>query len=276
MPAPNTRAYGQFCGLARALEIIGERWSLLIVRDLVLGPKRYDELQAGLPKIPPSILSSRLNELEAAGVLRRRVRAELDAGLIYELTQYGSELDQVLLDLGLWGARSLHQPGPEDVFTLDSAILSLYTTFRPDVAESVQINYEIRYDDRMIIHALVEDGVVKVGEGRFAGADLVVKVTNGAVMLDLMSGQVSAAEAVRSGKLAIEGDLADLELLARLFQVPAAPEPPSGSVVRCVPGPARLRFGRARSRPRRLATASLRSAVRGLARLSSARCPGRA
>src|SRR3954451_17128795 len=150
MPAPQTRASGQFCGPARALEIIGERWSLLVVRDLVLGPKSYDELQAGLPKIPPSILSARLNELEANGVIRRRVRAELDAGLVYELTQYGSELDQILLDLGLWGARSLHHPGPDDVFTLDAAILSLYTTFRADVAEGVQVTYEIRYDDQMI------------------------------------------------------------------------------------------------------------------------------
>lgn len=232
MPAPNTRAYGQFCGLARALEIVGERWSLLIVRDLVLGPKRYDELQAGLPKIPPSILSARLNELEATGVLRRRVRAELDAGLVYELTQYGSELDHILLDLGLWGARSLHQPGPDDVFTLDSAILSLYTTFHADVAEGVQINYEIRYGDRMIVHALVEDGVVKVGEGRFAGADLVIKAASGAALLDVMSGQVPAAEAIRAGRLSIEGEVADLELFGRLFHVPAAPEPPSGIVVR--------------------------------------------
>ena len=232
MPAPQTRAYGQFCGLARALEIIGERWSLLVVRDLVLGPKRYDELQAGLPKIPPSILSARLNELEASGVIRRRVRAELDAGLVYELTQYGSELDQVLLDLGLWGARSLNQPGPEDVFTLDSAILSLYTTFRPEQADGLQINFEIHYDDRMIVHALVEDGAVKVAEGRFAGVDLVIRATHGPAIIDLMSGQVTAAEAVRSGKLAIEGDPADLELFTRLFHVPAAPEPPSGIVVR--------------------------------------------
>ncbi|WP_086837982.1 winged helix-turn-helix transcriptional regulator [Amycolatopsis kentuckyensis] len=232
MPAPQTRAYGQFCGLARALEIIGERWSLLVVRDLVLGPKRYDELQAGLPKIPPSILSARLNELEASGVIRRRVRAELDAGLVYELTQYGSELDQVLLDLGLWGARSLNQPGPEDVFTLDSAILSLYTTFRPEQADGLQINFEIHYDDRMIVHALVEDGAVKVAEGRFAGVDLVIRAAHGPAIIDLMSGQVTAAEAVRSGKLAIEGDPADLELFTRLFHVPAAPEPPSGIVVR--------------------------------------------
>lgn len=232
MPATHTRAYGQFCGLARALEIIGERWSLLVVRDLVLGPKRYDELQAGLPKIPPSILSARLNELEASGVVRRRVRAELDAGLVYELTQYGSELDQVLLDLGLWGARSLQTPGPDDVFTLDSAILSLYTTFRPDLAEGVQISYEIHYADQMIVHVLVEDGEAKVAEGRFAGVDLAIKVTHGTALLDLMTEQLSPAEAVRTGRIALEGDMADLELFARLFHVPAAPEPPSGIAVR--------------------------------------------
>src|SRR3954453_13231228 len=121
MPTMHTRAYGQFCGLARALEIVGERWSLLVVRDLVLGAKRYDELQAGLPKIPPSILSARLNELEATGVIRRRVRAEFDAGLVYELTHSGSELDHVLLDLVLWGARSLSKPAADDVVTLDAA-----------------------------------------------------------------------------------------------------------------------------------------------------------
>jgi len=232
MPTMHTRAYGQFCGLARALEIVGERWSLLVVRDLVLGPKRYDELQAGLPKIPPSILSARLNELESAGVVRRRVRGELDAGVVYELTQYGSELDHVLLDLGLWGARSLQQPAPGDVVTLDSAILSLYTTFRSEQAQGVQVTYEVHYGDRMIVHAMVEDGAVKVGEGRLPGADLVVRTTHGSALIDLMSGTHTAAEAVRSGRLLIEGDQADLELFARLFHVPAAPEPPSGIVVR--------------------------------------------
>lgn len=232
MPSPHTRAYGQFCGVARALELVGERWSLLVIRDLVLGAKRYDELQAGLPKIPPSILSARLNDLEAGGVIRRRVRPELDAGLVYELTQYGSELDQILLDLGLWGARSLHTPAADEVFTLDAAILSLYTTFRSEAAENVQINFEIRYDDRMIVHALVENGVVKVGEGRFPGAELVIKAAAGAALLDVMSGRLTAAEAVRAGKIGIEGEVADLELFAQLFHVPAAPAPASGIVVR--------------------------------------------
>src|ERR1700756_4789854 len=113
------RTYGQFCGLARALELVGERWSLLVVRDLILGPKRFTDLREGLPRIPVSILSARLNELEESGVIRRRVLPKLDAAVVYELTEYGSELEQVLLQLGLWGARSLGDPAAGDVFGLD-------------------------------------------------------------------------------------------------------------------------------------------------------------
>jgi DNA-binding HxlR family transcriptional regulator len=222
------RTYGQFCGLARALELVGERWSLLIVRDLILGPKRYTELQAGLPKIPPSMLSARLNEMEETGVIRRRIRPDLDAGVVYELTEYGGELDHILLDLGLWGARSLSHPGPDDIFTLDAAILSLYTTFQSDAAAGVQVNYEIRHHDTMILHALIDDGALKVAEGHYPDADLIIKTEEGPALLDVIGGHVSAAEAVRSGKVWIDGDLADLELFGRLFRIAAAPEAGEG------------------------------------------------
>lgn len=225
------RTYGQFCGVARALEIVGERWSLLVVRDLVLGPKRYDELLAGLPKIPQSILSSRLNELEQSGVIRRRVRPDLDAGVIYELTEYGSELDQILLDLGLWGARSLGRPEPDDEFTPDSAILILYTTFQPAIAVGIRISFELRYPNGMVVNAVVGDGTVRVGAGALDGADLVI-VPQGPGLIDLFTGSLSAAEALSSRSIRIEGELEHLELFTRLFHIPAAPEPPSGIAVR--------------------------------------------
>jgi DNA-binding HxlR family transcriptional regulator len=218
-----TRTYGQFCGLARALEIIGERWSMLVVRDLVLGPKRFTELQQGLPKIPPSMLSARLNELEQHGVVRRRVLAQLDAGVVYELTEYGSELDQIVLDLGLWGARSLGYPSPGDVFTMDSAILSLYTVFQADAALGVQLNFELRHGGDMTVHALIENGAIKVAEGSHPDADLVIE-PQGTALIDLFTGQLSASEAIRSGKIRIEGEPARLELFTRLFRIPAAPE----------------------------------------------------
>jgi DNA-binding HxlR family transcriptional regulator len=222
-----TRTYGQFCGVARALEIVGERWSLLIVRDLVLGPKRFTDLRQGLPKIPPSILSARLNELEQNGIVRRRVLAQLDAAVIYELTEYGSELDQIVLDLGLWGARSLGQPEPEDVFTLDSAILSLYTTFRADLASGVHVTFEVRYHARLVVHVLVDDGTVKVAGGAYPGADLVIEPQGRAVM-DMLAGQLSPADALRTGRVRIEGDPAHLALFTRLFRIPAAPKPQEG------------------------------------------------
>lgn len=225
------RTYGQFCGLARALEIIGERWSLLIVRDLVLGPKRFTELQAGLPKIPPSTLSARLNELEQSGVLRRRLLPQLDAAVVYELTEYGSELDQIVLDLGLWGARSLGQPSPEDVFTMDSAILSLYTTFRSEKAKGVQVTYELRYPGEMLLHAIVEDGALKVAEGAHPGADAVIEPL-GPFIKDLLTGDLTAADATRTGKIRLEGAFEYLELFAELFHIPAAPKVTEGIVVR--------------------------------------------
>ncbi|WP_410583482.1 winged helix-turn-helix transcriptional regulator [Amycolatopsis sp. lyj-108] len=223
------RTYGQFCGLARALEIIGERWSLLVIRDLVLGPKRFDELQHGLPKIPTSILSTRLNELERHGVVQRRVLSQLDAGVVYELTEYGNDLDQILLQLGLWGARSLTDPAADDLFTLDAAILSLYTTFQPDAARGIQCSFELHYGDQMIVHAVIDDGAVTAGEGPLPEPDLIIE-PRGPVVLKLLNGELDATSALTCGAVAVKGDPAMLELFTRLFHIPSAPSKTEGLV----------------------------------------------
>src|SRR5688572_3869489 len=101
------RAYGQFCGVARAVEMVGERWAMLIVRDLLVSPKRYTDLREGLPRIPTNILSVRLKELEDAGVVRRRVLPRPSGSVVYALTDYGTELEDIVLALGRWGAKSL-------------------------------------------------------------------------------------------------------------------------------------------------------------------------
>jgi DNA-binding HxlR family transcriptional regulator len=224
----SARTYGQFCGLARALEIVGERWSLLVVRDLMLGPKRFTDLQRTLPRIPVSILTSRLNELEESGVIRRRVLSQLDAGVVYELTEYGCELDHIVLDLGLWGARSLTHPRPDEVFTLDTAIISLYTTFQEEAAAGVHVNFELRHlGGEIVVHAMVEDGALKASAGALPTPDLVIE-PQGPAILDLLNGGLSAGEALDSGKVRIEGDPAHLELFTRLFHIPPAPERPAG------------------------------------------------
>ncbi|HEY3480078.1 MAG TPA: winged helix-turn-helix transcriptional regulator [Streptomyces sp.] len=224
------RTYGQFCGLARALEIVGERWAMLVVRDLVLGPKRFTDLQDSLKRIPTSILTARLNELEESGVIRRRVLPQLDAAVVYELTDYGSELDKIVIELASWGGRSLGKPQTGQVFTRDGAILSLYAIFRPETAKGVHLTYEIRHPKGLTVHALVEDGDIKCGWGSHPDADLVIE-PQGAALVDLYAGDVSASEAVHSGKIKIEGRVEHLELFAKIFHVTAAPKPVAGLAV---------------------------------------------
>jgi DNA-binding HxlR family transcriptional regulator len=128
------RDYGQYCGVTRALELVGERWALLIVRDLLVGPRRYGELAAGLPRIPSNILAARLKELQEAGIIRRAPRSRV---IVYELTPYGRELEPVVLALGAWGFKAMGDPREEQVITPDSMTMALRTAFRPQVAATL-------------------------------------------------------------------------------------------------------------------------------------------
>ncbi|MTD12350.1 transcriptional regulator [Nakamurella sp. YIM 132087] len=125
------RDYGQYDGITRGLELVGERWALLIVRDLLVGPRRYGELAAGLPRIPSNILATRLKELQEAGVIRRLPRSRV---IVYELTEYGRELEPVVLALGAWGFKAMADPREEQIVTPDAMTISLRTAFRPLVA----------------------------------------------------------------------------------------------------------------------------------------------
>jgi DNA-binding HxlR family transcriptional regulator len=125
------RDYGQYCGITRALELVGERWALLIVRDLLVGPRRYGELAEGLPRIPSNVLAARLKELQAAGVIRRAPRSRV---IVYELTPYGRELEPVVLALGAWGFKAMGDPRGEQIITPDSMTMDLRSAFRPEVA----------------------------------------------------------------------------------------------------------------------------------------------
>lgn len=125
------RDYGQYCGITQALELVGERWALLIVRDLLVGPRRYGELAAGLPRIPSNILAARLKQLQESGIIRRVPRSRI---IIYELTPYGHELEPVVLALGAWGFKAMGDPRDEQIITPDAMTMTLRTAFRPQVA----------------------------------------------------------------------------------------------------------------------------------------------
>jgi DNA-binding HxlR family transcriptional regulator len=112
-----SRGYGQYCGLARALELVGERWALLIIRDLLVGPRRFTDLRRGLPRIPTNVLADRLKELERDGIVRRRILPRPASATVYELTPYGAQVEDAVMRLGMWGAQSLGEPSPDEIIT---------------------------------------------------------------------------------------------------------------------------------------------------------------
>src|SRR3954463_6037497 len=124
------RTYGDRCGIARALDIVGERWALLVVRELLLGPKRFTDLRAGLPHLGPDVLAQRLRDLETAGIVRRRTLAPPAASRVYELTDRGQELEPVILALGRWGSAAPFPPGDADIGT-DAFVIALKPLFEP-------------------------------------------------------------------------------------------------------------------------------------------------
>src|ERR687893_2934060 len=157
------RSYDDGCAAAHALDLVGERWALLVVRELLLGPKRFTDLRAGLPNASPNVLAQRLRELEEAGVVRRRKLPPPAASRVYELTDWGMELEPVIIGLGRWGARSPSRPRDAEL-GVDSIILSFRTMFDPRVANGLRASYELRLgEDRF--RAVVAGGRFEVERG---------------------------------------------------------------------------------------------------------------
>ena len=127
------RSYRDPCGIARALDLVGERWALLVVRELMLGPKRFTDLRAGLPQLSPDVLAQRLRELEQAGVVSRRKLAPPAGARVYELTERGRELEAVVIQLGRWGS-SAPFPAEHGELSADALMIALKTTFDPAAA----------------------------------------------------------------------------------------------------------------------------------------------
>ena len=215
------RSYGQFCGLARALDLVGERWALLLVRDLLVAPKRFTDLRRGLPKIPSNVLSTRLRELEEAGVVQRRVLPLPESGVVYELTEYGQGLEEIVLRLGTWGAARLGEPRPGEVLTPDAMVIALRAMFRPAAAAGRHVGFQFELGPT-VFHARVDHGSLTSGAGPLPDADLVI--SGGPGIRALFTGEVSAADAVADGLVALQGDPALLEAFTEMFrlEVPVA------------------------------------------------------
>ena len=214
------RGYGQICGLSRALEIVGERWALLIIRDLLLGPKRFTDLRQGLPRIPTNVLSARLKELEQAGVLQRRILPRPATAVVYELTDYGRELDDILLALGRWGAQSLGQPDPDDIYTIDGLMMAMrasYQGYDGDAPASPdRVGYELRVAG-IVVSVTVQDGQLRIIDGPLSDPDLVIETSH--AFGALLMGRISPAEALQSGSVRVTGDPELLTEFANTFRI---------------------------------------------------------
>ena len=219
------RTYDDGCAAAHALDLIGERWALLVVRELLLGPKRFTDLRAGLPNASPNVLAQRLRELEAAGVIRRRKLPPPAASRVYELTDWGMELEPVIIGLGRWGARSASRLREAEL-GVDSLILSFRTMFDAQAAKGLRASYELRLgDDRF--YALVADGRLEVARaGAQEQPDAIIEA-DAATLAAVVYGSRQLEEALRAGDVEIEGDESAVERFVCLFPLP---EPTASTV----------------------------------------------
>jgi DNA-binding HxlR family transcriptional regulator len=211
------RTYAQGCGTAYALDVVGDRWALLIVRDLVLGPKRFTDLRAGLPGIGPNVLSQRLKELEEAGVIRRHTLPPPAAATVYELTEWGQELEDIVIRLGRWGARSPELP--DDLETrAEWIVLGMRAVYEPH-ADPLPEVYELRFGDEAFWARVGDDGAFSVGRGEAARPAAVIS-GDVETIAGIVRGVLKPAAALRSGAVKIDGDRAALERFASLFSFP--------------------------------------------------------
>jgi DNA-binding HxlR family transcriptional regulator len=213
------RTYGDPCGIARALDVIGERWAILVVRELLLGPKRFTDLRAGLPRLGPDILSQRLRELEQAGVVRRNQLPPPAGSRVYELTDWGRELEPVVLGLGRWGSRAPFPTG-EEVLGVDALMLALKTLYDPARADGLTgATYEVQLAGQPF-EVTLTGSQLDVSHGTPSDPVATIEANPGTLQAVLWHGH-PLGDALHAGELNITGDRAAAEQLLGLFPLPA-------------------------------------------------------
>jgi DNA-binding HxlR family transcriptional regulator len=217
----NARSYNQFCPLAYALDVVGERWTLLVIRELLAGPRRFTDLMDGLPGISTNLLSERLKSLEQHGILSRRVLPPPAGSTVYELTSFGQALEEAVIELGRWGARLLPASLEDDALpSVGSCALGIKAFFRPEQAKGVNEIYEWHLGNEAL-QVQIRNGELQVQPGTTLRPDAVFH-TEMPVYLGLFSGQLKPEVAISKGLVRIEGDPG---ALSRFLNVCALPGP---------------------------------------------------
>jgi DNA-binding HxlR family transcriptional regulator len=212
------RLYEDACGAAHALELVGDRWALLVIRELLLGPKRFSDLRAGLPGISATVLTQRLEELEAHAIVMRRKLPPPASAWVYELTPWGLEAEEIVKVIGRWAARSpAHDPSLP--ISVASTIMSMRTMFAPERAKDVSGRVGFRLGREEFI-ATVAKGKLTIVRGAANEGDVVVDGDQQA-LAGAIYGGVPLTKLEKTGALKIEGDRALFERYIRLFPLPA-------------------------------------------------------
>lgn len=210
------KPYDDGCATAHALDLIGERWALLIVRELIPGPKRFSDLKDALPGISTNILTTRLVELEAGHVLVRRKLPPPAASQVYELTDWGAALEPLIKDLGRWAARS-PELTPGKPMSAASVMLSFRTMFSPERARSARMRLSLVLGD--VPHrAEIADGELTIEIGEIDNPDVTV-AGDPNLLVGVVYGGLSIADAERAG-LAVTGNRELLKRFATFFPLP--------------------------------------------------------
>jgi DNA-binding HxlR family transcriptional regulator len=207
-----TRTKLDGCGIAHASDLLGQRWALLVVRELLLGPKRFTDLRTGIPDISPNVLGQRLRELEESGIVTRRKLAPPAAAQVYELTEWGRELEPAVLALGRWASRSPAFPRDAEMGP-DSLVLALKTTFQPDKADGLEARYELRLGD-VPFRVSVKEGEFQAARGEAESPDAVIESDPGAIASVVFGGN-PLGKAVESGDVRIDGSRRAVNALFR-------------------------------------------------------------
>ena len=211
------RRYADPCGIARALDVVGDRWALLIVRELIFGPQRFSQLRAGLPGVSPNVLAQRLRELAAAGGSSRADRTIPAAVAVYELTERGLALEPVLLELARWGSQQPVTTANE--LSVSALMFALRTVADP--AGSSHVSYALRVDGQWFTLEGAGSSVT-IRRGR-TGQPAAALAADTATLRSVAFGREPVSAAERDGRLAISGDRGAAERFPRLFAVPATP-----------------------------------------------------
>ncbi|MFE1311744.1 winged helix-turn-helix transcriptional regulator [Streptomyces sp. NPDC058755] len=214
------RTYNQYCATARTLDLVGERWTLLLIRELLTGPKRFGDLQASLRGLGTGLLAARLKHLEREGLAHKITLPPPARTPAYALTEAGEDLGPAILELARWGLKwAMGERRPSETFHPGWAVLGLRACFDTAAAAGLHAVYEFRIDDELF-HARIDDGAIEALHGPAQHPDATVVISQEA-FLRLTGQGLTFAEAIETGVASASGDEEALHRLRGLFRLPS-------------------------------------------------------